>query len=275
MAIVPYENIYRGDLQVVKACRSGEVINKAYRNGDLVYYNITESTPIPPTPSAIVLVEHLGNTNNQGKTINNNFYLFDSGLTAITTTDYDFTGIKSICHRWDGVFYRQTPVASFGNISENIGCLDTLVTFEADCSTVAIINYPFGNDRINNVSQTLTSATFYNTDNVIYLGNCFYFNRNIKHIKFGNLAAVAVTAPNVLFNSENTAVTDFEVDALPAMDIDWGFQYCTALTVNSLVNILTALPKTDENSIVIGEINFAKLTSSQVEIATEKGWIIN
>ena len=275
MPTIPYENIYRGDLQVVKACRSGEVINKAYRNGDLIYYNMTKSTPVPPTPSAIVLVEHLGNTNNQGKTINNNFYLFDSGLTTITTTDYDFTGIKSICHRWDG-FYQKTPVASLGNRAEYAGCLDTIRSVEIDCSTVEVINYPFGNDRENNVSQTLTSVTFNNTDNVTYLGNCFYFNRNLVSVKLGDLSGVGTVATIVLFNEYNTAVTDFNVDNLPSsMNINWGFQYCTALTVNSLVNILTALPVISVNrTITIGTTNFNKLSSQQLQIATNKGWTV-
>lgn len=270
--LFPKDNILRNGDEVLKLYRSGSSINRMYRSGELVFQSFAKE--VQPGCTPIVLAENLGNTNNQGRRINYNFYLFDSGITEVNSCNYDFTGIKSICHRWDG-FYKQTPVASFGDISENMGCLDTLVTFEADCSTVEVINYPFGNDRINNVSQTLTSATFYNTDNVIYLGNCFYFNRNIKHIKFGNLAAVSATAADVLFNSANTAVTDFEVDALPAMDIDWGFEYCTGLTVNSLVNIFNALPETSENSIVIGETNAAKLTSSQLEIATEKGWIVH
>lgn len=41
---VPSENIYRADLEVVKAYRSGSTINKAYRSGELIYLRLN-----PPT----------------------------------------------------------------------------------------------------------------------------------------------------------------------------------------------------------------------------------
>jgi hypothetical protein len=37
---IPAENIYRADLEVVKACRSGSTINKAYRSGNLIYQKL-------------------------------------------------------------------------------------------------------------------------------------------------------------------------------------------------------------------------------------------
>ena len=36
--LIPAENIYRADLEVVKACRSGSTINKAYRNGEMILW---------------------------------------------------------------------------------------------------------------------------------------------------------------------------------------------------------------------------------------------
>lgn len=40
--IVPSENIYRGDLEVVKGYRSGSLVKKMYRNGELIYYRLNK-----------------------------------------------------------------------------------------------------------------------------------------------------------------------------------------------------------------------------------------
>ena len=50
--LIPNENIYRADLEVVKGYRSGSTINKAYRSGELIYYRLQteEPGPTPPTP---------------------------------------------------------------------------------------------------------------------------------------------------------------------------------------------------------------------------------
>lgn len=43
--LIPNENIYRADLEVVKGYRSGSTINKAYRSGELIYYKLNYSQP--------------------------------------------------------------------------------------------------------------------------------------------------------------------------------------------------------------------------------------
>lgn len=232
----------------------------------------------------VVLTQHLGEPNNAGQQIpKQDFYLFDSGLTEVTTCDYDFTGIKSICQRWDG-FYETTPVASLGNIDRGnnpIGCLTTLQHFEADCSTVEVMVCPFGNDGANNVCQTLTSATFYNTENIWKLDSIFYFQTGgaLKSVKFGDMSNVTSTLYVFAQNSQDTAaasITDFEIDAFGDRDIEWGFEFLTALTVTSLVNILNALPQTSTSGryIRIGSTNKNKLSAAQLQIATDKGWSV-
>lgn len=222
----------------------------------------------------IVCADHLGNTNNAGQTLGSSFYLFDSGITAVTPCEYDFTGIKSICHRRDGGFAEKYPAASLGYRGGN-GCLDTLVTFEADCSTVEILHYCFGNDQANNVSQTLTSVTLTHTDNVTHIGDFCYYNRNLKEVHLGNLSNVTNFESNC-FNSYNTALTAFTVDALPNINLNFGLSACTALTVDSLVNVFNALPVANgSRTITIGTTNKNKLSAAQLAIATNKGWGVN
>ena len=220
----------------------------------------------------LVIAQHIGNTNNQGVNFGNNFYLFDSGITRITPCEYDFTDIKSICHRRDGSFAEKYPAASIGN--GTTGCLQTIEYFEADCSTVEVLHYCFGNDREAAVSQTLTCVTLYNTDNVKHIGDFCYYNRNLKEVHLGNLSAVTNFESNS-FNSSNVSLTGFTVDALPNINLNVGWQYCP-LSVDSLVNIFNALPTASgSRTITIGTTNKNKLSAAQLAIATNKGWTVN
>ena len=48
------------------------------------------------------------------------------------------------------------------------------------------------------------------------------------------------------------------------------------LTVDSLVNILNALPNASASRVCnLGSTNLAKLTPEQIAIATNKGWTLN
>ena len=227
----------------------------------------------------LVLEEHRGNTNNQGISYNNNFYLFDSGLTRITPCEFDFRGIKSICHRTDGGFAEKYPAASLGNINgsdanASTGCLRTIEYFEADCSTVETLQYCFGNDRVASVSQTLTCVTLYNTDRVTHIGDFCYYNRNLKEVHLGNLSSVTNFESNC-FNASNVSLTGFTVDALPNINLNVGWQHCP-LSVDSLVNIFNALPvASGSRTVTIGSTNKNKLSAAQLAIATDKGWTVN
>jgi len=92
----------------------------------------------------------------------------------------------------------------------------------------------------------------------------------------GNLSNVTTIFEH-LFNSYNTGLTDFSVDALPDMDMDsshWGWSYLTSLTRQSLLNILNALPTTSTAGryITLGDTLKNKLSAADIAIATDKGW---
>lgn len=221
----------------------------------------------------IVCADHIGNTNNQGWKRGNQFYGFDSGVTIIDNCGYDFTGIKSICHRSDGSFAEKYPAVSFGD--GNYGSLTCMTSVNLSIPTVQVLHYCFGNDREASVSQTLTSVTFTNTDNVTHIGDFCYYNRNLKEVHLGNLSSVTNFESNC-FNASNVSLTGFTVDALPNMNLDFGIKNCTALTVDSLVNILNALPTASgSRTITIGSTNKNKLSAAQLAIATNKGWTVN
>jgi hypothetical protein len=195
---------------------------------------------------------------------------------VVDNCGYDLTGIKSICHRWDG-FYEKTPVISFGNYigtSNYMGCYGTMTDVNLSIPDVEILHYCFGNDRESQVTQTLTSVTFTNTDKVTHIGDFCYYNRNLKEVHLGNLSNV-ITFESNSFNSSNVSLTGFTVDALPNINLDVGWQNCP-LTVDSLVNIFNALPTASgSRTVTIGSTNKNKLSAAQLSIATNKGWTVN
>lgn len=224
----------------------------------------------------LVIADHLGNTNNQGESFGGNIYLFDSGLTVIDDCAFNFSGITQICHRTDFSQYGDASLGDGWDGDNPIGCLGTITDFTADCSTVESIIYPFGNDEVSRCAQALTSVTFYNTENVLVMGSVFTWCQNIQSVSFGDMTNMTYVANHPIFSDLNTAFTDFSVVALPDVNItdsNWGFSECTALTVNSLVNILNALPVTQTSGryIYLGA-NKNKLSAAQIAIATNKGW---
>lgn len=100
--------------------------------------------------------------------------------------------------------------------------------------------------------QALTSLTLPELPKVSNVGNMFYDCRLLESLVIGNINPNITTLSN------------------------WGLSYCTKLSVDSLVNVLNALPSTTTSkTITIGTTNLAKLTEEQKAIATGKGWTIN
>lgn len=234
-------------------------------------YEYSAITVTQSVCNPIVCVLHLGEQNNQGYSKGAQFYTFDSGITVIDNCGYDLTDIKSVCHRSDS-FYEKTPVVSFGDGS--YGSLSCMTDVNLSIPTVEVLHYCFGNDRESNVSQTLTSVTFTDTDNVTHIGDFCYYNRNLKEVHLGNLSNVTNFESNC-FNASNVSLTGFTVDALPNINLNVGWQYCP-LTVDSLVSIFNALPvASGSRSVTIGDTNKNKLSAEQLAIATNKGWTVN
>ncbi|MBQ3414516.1 MAG: hypothetical protein IJH39_04045 [Clostridia bacterium] len=242
------------------------------------YIHIYQEAYQPCNP--LVLVNNLGNTNNQGYSFSQG-YLFDYGVTAITPCDFNFNGIKSICARNDS-FYTN-PRAMLGRtdnsgVVADDGCIQTIKYFEADCSGVTNISYPFGNDDTNRVSQSLTAATFTNTDSVTILRQLVRYCTNIVSLRLGNLSKVSTVGTPQFYG--NNYLTDITVDALPNLNMSqWGWNNCTALTETSLINILNALPTASGKTITLGTTNLNKLTSAEGQTALanarSKGWTVN
>lgn len=73
------------------------------------------------------------------------------------------------------------------------------------------------------------------------------------------------------------SLQDITIHNLPNIDLtNIGFNTCTRLTLQSLQNILNALPVTTSGyRCTIGTTNLKKLSDADIQIATDKGWTLN
>ena len=227
------------------------------------------------TCQEIPLIDKIGTANNQGF-VKEGIYMMDSGLTEINSCDFDFSGIKCICSRTDG-FYT-TPCVSLGQPWDNKGCLNTLECFDVDCTGIEVLAFVFGVDRASQTSQSITSATFTNTDSVTTLRKPFLDCQNLETLNLGSLANVTTVMESNVF-SGCIKLTNLSIDAWPKMNIGWGLDTCTALTETSIINVLNALPSNANNTLIIGSTNKNKLTSAEgiaaLAAAQNKGWTVN
>ena len=84
---------------------------------------------------------------------------------------------------------------------------------------------------------------------------------------------------NMFYNCPKLKYLNMDNAILPKRDIKyWNLDTCTALTAESLVSVLNALPQLSSSesfTCTIGSTNLAKLTNAQKAIATNKGWVLN
>ena len=77
--------------------------------------------------------------------------------------------------------------------------------------------------------------------------------------------------------SDCYSLQDLTIYNLPNINLyNLGFDTCTSLTLSSLQNIINALPTTTSGyKCTLGTTNLAKLSNTDIQIATDKGWTLN
>lgn len=110
------------------------------------------------------------------------------------------------------------------------------------------------------------------------LDKSFYSCAAITSIIFpeGSLKALTSQSPSGAF-SFCRKLEELVIYNLPNTNLtNTGFSYCTRLTLQSLQNILNALPVTTSGyKCTIGTTNLNKLSAADIQIATDKGWTLN
>lgn len=187
----------------------------------------------------------------------------------------------------------------------------SLISTFCGCTSLTFISFPEGAlrqvvvmaDTFYNCPK-LTSITFEEGDLTALknMQGAFEYCRSLTSIVFpeGALRQVSRTGYAFLYCSGLTSLTfpegaltqlnytistfwqctslqDLTIHNLPNIDLtNIGFSTCTKLTLSSLQNIVNALPTTTSGyKCTIGTTNLAKLSDTDIQIATDKGWTLN
>ena len=129
------------------------------------------------------------------------------------------------------------------------------------------------------VSKSLTrlDVSNFDTSNVLDFGRVFsYWPHVCEELNISGLNLTKCTSMELTFKSGNFKVIRCDGLRLPNIDMsNIGLESSTALTVDSIVGLLNALPQSDKGySFQIGSGNIAKLSDEQKAIATNKGWTL-
>lgn len=129
---------------------------------------------------------------------------------------------------------------------------------------------------IGNDSLIQLDVSNFDTSNVLNINTMFAYFDVCEELNINGLNLARCTSMNNTFTHSNFKV--IRCDGLKFPDIDMskiGLNYSTALTVDNIVGLLSALPQSDKGySFQIGSDNIAKLSDEQKAIATDKGWTL-
>lgn len=128
-------------------------------------------------------------------------------------------------------------------------------------------------------SQSLTQldVSNFDTSNVLDFGRTFsHWGSVCEELNISGLNLSKCTSMDRTFMRSSFKVIRSDGLQLPNIDMsNIGLGDSTALTVESIVGLLNALPQSDKGySFQIGSDNIAKLSDEQKAIATDKGWTL-
>lgn len=129
---------------------------------------------------------------------------------------------------------------------------------------------------IGNSSLIQLDISNFDTSNVLNINTMFAYSDVCEELNINGLNLTRCTSINNTFSYSN--FKKIHCDGLQFPDIDMskiGLNFSTALSVDSIVGLLNALPLSDKGySFQIGSTNIAKLSDEQKAIATNKGWTL-
>ena len=126
-------------------------------------------------------------------------------------------------------------------------------------------------------SLTQLDISNFDTSNVQVFSRVFSYWTNVcEELNISGLNLTRCTSIDNTFTCTNFKVIRSDGLQLPNIDMSTiGLNSSTALTVDSIVGLLNALPQSDKGySFQIGSDNIAKLSDEQKAIATSKGWTL-
>ena len=217
-----------------------------------------------------------------------------SNVTSMRSAFAAMSNIESIeCADWD-----VSKVTDFFAMSDDSNRLKTIDVSKWNTSSATNMAYMFSGNSLKtldvsnfNTSKVTTmylmfsdchslsklDISNFDTSNVLNFGGVFsYWNHVCEELNISGLNLTKCTSMELTFKSSNFKVIRCDGLRLPNIDMsNIGLESSTALTVDSIVGLLNALPQSDKGySFQIGSGNIAKLSDEQKAIATNKGWTL-
>lgn len=204
-----------------------------------------------------------------------------SALTSITFPEGSLTKLKYINNMFEGCTSLTSVTFPEGALMQTTSALFTFYR----CYSLTSVIFPKGFlAQVKGLPNTfngctkLTSITF--TEGDLTQVNTMYATFNsctaLTSITFPEGALTQVTSIDLIF-SRCSALQDLTIYNLPNINLtNIGLTYCKLLTLSSLQNIVNALPTTTSGyKCTLGTTNLAKLSDTDIQIATDKGWTLN
>ena len=216
-----------------------------------------------------------------------------SNVTSMRLTFESMINLKSLkCADWD-----VSNVTDFYAIFDDCNNLKTLDVSKWNTSSATNMANMFSGNRLEtldvsnfNTSKVTSMRSMFSvcklthldisnfdTSNVLNFDSVFsYWDTVCEELNISGLNLTRCTSIKKTFTGTKFNVIRCDGLRLPNIDMsNIGLKYSTALTVDSIVGLLNALPQSDKGySFQIGDVNIAKLTDEQKAIATDKGWTL-
>ena len=208
-------------------------------------------------------------------------FLKNDKLVSVDVSNWDTSKVMSLrsmfgncvsletveCADWD-----VSNVTSFFALFDTCMNLKTIDVSKWNTSSAREMGWMFSTNDLKHLD-----VSNFNTSNVLNFANAFSNWTNVcEELNINGLNLSNVTLIDRAFLNSSFKV--IRCDGLKLPDIDMskiGLNFSTALTVDSIVGLLNALPQSDKGySFQIGSENIAKLTDEQKAIATNKGWTL-
>ncbi len=213
-----------------------------------------------------------------------NRMFYGSKYTEINLDNMVTTGVTDMSFMFSGAS-KMTSV-SLNNINtanvkdmqymfQNCTVLENLDLSSFNTSKVTTMANMFSQSALSSLNLTT-----FNTNLVRDTSYMFYSCSDLNSLDLSALNFNLVTTMHMMFQN-CTSLRNLIVDntILPKINLNtWGLSTCTALTITSLESVLNALPQLSEGesyACSLGATNLAKLTDTQIAIATSKGWVLS
>ncbi len=214
----------------------------------------------------------------------------------ITSLAFTFANIKNL-ESVDFAEWDVSNVTNFFGLFDECYKLNTIDVSKWDTSSATNMEWMFSRNNfktldvsnfntskvtnmhamfIGNSSLTQLDVSNFDTSNVLNINTMFAYMNVCEELNISGLNLTKVTSINGTFKGSSFKVIRCDGLQLPNIDMrDIGLNTSTALTVDSIVGLLNALPQSDKGySFQIGSDNIAKLSDEQKAIATNKGWTL-